>query len=613
MKSARRIYLYVVSFASLQALSWALIFLLRNLFDNGQEADLAWVLATIIISTPFFAGHWLWARRLIQADPREREAPFRAFFLYALLASFLGASMTQTYRLLRAVLEQVTGVVSRLPLTDPMLDAVLALAVLIPFFLYFARVPVRDRGGNSDRSQVAFWRRLYQWGFLAAGLGLIAIALIALLIPPLKFELWETLELTAEIPRLLVGLVVWALFWSRLGANFRQNFAGEQRDLLRKVVLTLFMFVGLVSFVTFTSLLWDQILQRLLGLEVTGEIADALAPIIVGGLVWGYHAYALRRDDQLVVEPGQPVRRAYSYIVAGVGFAATLVGVAGLLSMVILFLIDGEMIDRRVLAGFLSVLSAGLPVWLIPLWRIQGRINGPAEAALAESQSLARRIYLYWFLLVAALTILPSAVYILYRGLLLLLGAAANETISDLALALAYGLIGVVLWIYHRRLLRIDGNRQQRDRAAKVKDLRVLLLDGGIDDLAQQLTAALREALPQLNLTYSDEEAELPDIIVGPAQTVLERYGDTDWGEAEPHKVVLPLSRSAVTWSSVETTNRAELITDAVRVVESVALSEEVAPRRWGLGRIIGTGIGGLFALLLVIWLLFFLSNILYF
>ena len=613
MKSARRIYLYVVSFASLQALSWALIFLLRNLFDNGRQADLAWVLAIIIISTPFFVGHWLWARRLIQADPREREAPFRAIFLYALLASFLGAIMTQAYRLLEALFERVTGVTSRLPLTDPILDAGLALVVLVPFFLYFARVPLRDRGGNPDPSQVALWRRLYQWGFLAAGLSLIVIALTELLIPPLKLELWESRDLTREIPRLLVGLTVWGIFWARLGGNFRRNFAGEQRDLIRKVVLTLFMFAGLVSFVTFTSLLWDQILQLLFGLEVTGEIADALAPIIVGGLVWAYHAYALRRDDRIAAEPGRPVRRAYSYIVAGVGFAATLVGVAGILSIVILLIIDGEPLDRRVLAGFLSVLSAGLPVWLIPLWRIQRRVNGPADVSLAESQSLSRRIYLYWFLLVAALTVLPSAVYILYRGLLLLLGASANETISDLALALAYGLIGVVLWLYHQRLLWVDGRRQQRDRAAKVKDLRVLLLDGGIDDLAQQLTTALREALPQLNLTYSDEEAELPDIIVGPAQTVLERYGERDWGEAEPHKVVLPLSRSAVTWSGIETTNRSDLVADAVRVVESVALSEAVAPRRWGLGRIIAAGIGGLFALLFVVWLIFFLSNILYF
>ena len=85
MRTARRVYLYAVSFISLQAVMWAaiaggrLLLLFREVSATYAQV-IAGSLAILIVGVPFFLIHWLTARRLALADSEERGSAFRAFF-----------------------------------------------------------------------------------------------------------------------------------------------------------------------------------------------------------------------------------------------------------------------------------------------------------------------------------------------------------------------------------------------------------------------------------------------------------------------------------------------------------------------------------------------------
>src|SRR3989304_5312384 len=94
MRTARRAYLYAVSFISLQAVLWATIGLGRLLLFSGIPRGLgllapaiAGYLSVLIVGGPFYLIHWLIAQRLALRDSEERGAAFRGFFHYSLMTS----------------------------------------------------------------------------------------------------------------------------------------------------------------------------------------------------------------------------------------------------------------------------------------------------------------------------------------------------------------------------------------------------------------------------------------------------------------------------------------------------------------------------------------------
>src|SRR3989337_3901224 len=92
MRTARRVYLYAVSFISLQAVMWSAIGAGRLALDLREaRADFALFLpaylSAFIVGLPFLLIHWLTAQRLALKDSEERSAALRAFFHYAVLTS----------------------------------------------------------------------------------------------------------------------------------------------------------------------------------------------------------------------------------------------------------------------------------------------------------------------------------------------------------------------------------------------------------------------------------------------------------------------------------------------------------------------------------------------
>src|SRR5262245_40382800 len=187
MKAARRWYIYLVCAISLQAVTWAVIALLRNLLaeGGGGVASIAFQIATIIIALPLFLVHWLWAQRLAARDLSEREAGLRGIYHYGMMAGFLGPIIANAYSLISFILWLAAG----RPGYDPSFgDAsspirgifynLIAIIVCALLWLYQQSVVADDLKAMSENDTFATVRRLYMFIFSAWGLSMTTLAVI---------------------------------------------------------------------------------------------------------------------------------------------------------------------------------------------------------------------------------------------------------------------------------------------------------------------------------------------------------------------------------------------------------------------------------------------------
>jgi hypothetical protein len=92
MRTIRRLYVYLVSFISLEVVVWGLIGLVRSVIGGEKigsgVSQLASALSLIAVGVPVFLLHWWLAQRTIGND-EERFSRLRAVFLYAVLLATL--------------------------------------------------------------------------------------------------------------------------------------------------------------------------------------------------------------------------------------------------------------------------------------------------------------------------------------------------------------------------------------------------------------------------------------------------------------------------------------------------------------------------------------------
>ena len=172
MNTIRRWYILGVSAVSVQCVTWAIIALLRNLLLPDQEAVnqslIAFQLAVIIIGTPLFFVHWLWAQRLARADEAEQRAATRWVYLYGLLVAFLLPLLIQALQLGTAVLQHLFEIAEYASwdpyqtLAGAMVYHIVAFLVLAMFAGYHQQVIRHDGQPSAGQALV---RRVYLYGF----------------------------------------------------------------------------------------------------------------------------------------------------------------------------------------------------------------------------------------------------------------------------------------------------------------------------------------------------------------------------------------------------------------------------------------------------------------
>lgn len=638
MAGIRRWYIYLVSFISLQALTWAIISLLQNLLVYGRrdgvafETDsLSWQIAIILVTLPVFLVHWLWAQRLAQKDSEEQTSWVRGLYLYGVIVSFLIPILFNGFELLQLLFQLLIKTEPRsydLRLTPAgaALTQILPIIVLAVLWFYHYRL-----AGTSTQSTTPLktTRRWCVFGFSAAGLTMTAVGTVTLLRWVLLQLGGETVignafwRLSSELARLSIGIPLWLIFWHQAQQRFTQADEGELYSTLRKFYLYVIIFVTALTAVGAATGIFAGILRSILGLPAQGDIRDPIAIIVVMATLWFYHARVLQQDIQASNEqPKQAtIRRLYWYLIAAIGLAAFLVGFGGDISVLIRSFSSAFITElREQLAWFTAALVAGLPVWLWPWRQAQAAAASPGEAGAHEREAIVRKIYLYFYIFVATMTVLASAVYLVYSLVSLILGANTSLNLgAELAQAIAYAIIAVAVWLYHGATLRSDTRLE--DVPALPESLRVAVLDGQDGRLGQPLLTALQQALPFATIQAVGSQAEVenghpPQAVLAEAELIISPWPLTQsedvYATAVSHsparKLLIPLRREGWEWVGVESQNLDDIISETVEASRQIAVGGSVTKSRRSIGTVFSIigGVVGLFIIISILLSFFF-------
>jgi hypothetical protein len=639
MFNPRRFYIYLVSAISVQAITWAVIALLRNLFISDLDPDVvatAFQIAVIVIGLPVYLIHWLWGQRLARSLGEERTAFLRVFYLYGIFAGFLAPILANTFYLFANALAGLFG--DRIRNFDPELASgdrliyhLLALVVLALISYYHYRVLADEVSEAAETGLNAAVRRLFFFGFSAAGLILSTLGVIGL------FR-WVLLQigrpsaavgsqipiLSAEVIRLILGIMVWLIFWVLAQRLFDGPNPEERQSALRKVYLYAAIFIGAISVVGNTTAILTGVFRRVLDLPSQGDIRILLPAIVGLGVVWGYHAIVLRADEGQIEETTRQagIRRLYQYLIGAIGLAALLIGISGVISVLIRSLDAGFGTGlREQLALFAAATIVGLPVWLLPWRSVQAKALEAGAAGADSRASLVRKIYLYFFIFAATMTALSSAVYIVFKVVGAFLGEAP-PTISELGQPIAFILIAVAVWVYHGGILRRDGALTLSEQVARFEKIKLAIVDIGGGTFGQALAAELKHELPgveadpitlippQDGVSGLDEKTitqlKGAGLIIGPWTLAVAGAEDgavtaeiaAAVNDNLGFKLFQPTWAPGRSWIGVEQGDQNATVRQAVQAVKQILEGLEVKPaRNLGVGSIIGIIFGVLIVL----------------
>jgi hypothetical protein len=665
MANIRRVYLFVVTAVSLNAVAWALVALLRNLLTpalNPLRGNISYrteviavQLAVIIIGLPIYLAHWLWAERLAHRDEEEHGALLRRVYLYGMMAVFVIPIFVNALSFVQSGLRLVLGVERLIPswsieLPDRanLVYTAVALVILSILWAYHHWVTVVDRSQVAETNELAVIHRLYVYLFTFISLLLLSIGgggLLRWLLFQFSGDriIANEESLVITLAALLAGVVAWLYFWRKAEQMFAFGGAREQASALRKFYLYLVIFLAALGTVSALTVLLSGLFRQLLDVATPGSIINVLSVLVVTMVLWAYHFFVLRQDMGVMpeVEEQAGVRRLYWYLIAGIGLLALLIGVGGDISVLIRS--SGQFIShhlREQTAWFTAVLIAGLVVWSIPWYKIQTEVGVTGEAGESARRSLVRRLYLYFYLLLATLTFLGTSVYAVSQLIYLLLGGrTAVNLAADMAQAVAYALLAVIVWLYHGRLLRVDNAAFKLTEARRAQTVHVAVVDDGDGRLAERLIHDLHEALPtvilhpigltpQANETLhtADEPIPAPEalaaaqIIVGPwtMATPYVVHGETDMAmlaavSASPgHKLLIPTPEPGWDWAGVGRWEMDTAVRQTIRAVKQLVAGQVVKSKSGpNLGTVIGV-ILFLFLLVNLLPMLFMLPQLLF-
>jgi len=649
MFNIRRVYVYVVTAVTLNAVAWAIIALLRNLLTPGlnpisgsityNREMIALQLAIILIGLPIYLTHWLWAERLSQREEEERQAVVRLLYLYLMLTLFLAPFIANAYgfvqsgvRLLFNMERQIPAWSSELPDPANLVYTVTAMLVLAVLWGYHFWVVGSNRRAISDVQTWDTVHRFYIYLFSFAGLMMTSVG-VGNLLRWLMFQVGEKdvsisqQALVTGLTALMVGVPLWLIFWRQAEKLYNRGGKAEQASALRKFYLYLVIFLAALGTVGSLTTLLAGLFKQLFSIASEGDVRNVLSVLATTAVIWAYHFLVLRQDTQAMPEVGQQagVRRLYWYLIAGISLMALLIGIGGDLSVLIRslfpqeeFLVKDILLEQ--LSWFSAVLIAGLAVWIMPWQKIQQELTAPEPLGLQAQQSWVRKIYLYFYLLLAALTFLGAGVFFLSQIVLLMMGGrTSGPSASEMTHAIAFALMAAAVWSYHIMLIRRDNKTLRAVQSKLAEAVRVVVVDDEDGRFGQKLIAALHQAIPNailypLGLTpdavavMKNVEAALPtgellaaaEIIVGPwtMATPYVVHGQTNLNtlaaiSASPaHKLLIPKPEPDWDWAGVDEWQAETAVQQVIYSVKQLIAGQTVkAKRGYTLGNAIAIGL----------------------
>ncbi|WP_322488742.1 DUF5671 domain-containing protein [Chloroflexus sp.] len=300
---------------------------------------------------------------------------------------------------------------------------------------------------------MAVVRRWYLYISATIGLQGFAWSLIWLLHGVLVASIRPSISATAfQLAALVICLPLWLIHWL-WGERLARRDQDERASAVRKLYLYGNLAALLIPLTGSVYELLDTVFALLSGARRTDLQAQiwygVIASLVLGAL-FAYHSVVARNDAHQapLAGAGALVRRVYLLFAAGAGLVIWVNGVMDLIRL-IFGSASGTAVVQLLISAMLNVFI-GLIVWLGHWWRAQRLF---ASADEDERSSAFRKFYLYLVIVVAAISAVTNATFLLagvFRGLL---GLRVEGNLIDV---MAPMVVLAVVALYHASVIQTD-------------------------------------------------------------------------------------------------------------------------------------------------------------
>ncbi|MCH9009761.1 MAG: hypothetical protein IIC21_03950 [Chloroflexi bacterium] len=321
----RRLYIYLVSLATLIMLAAGLGRTVHLLFQSGYDALVSttvllpdstsvWrssvrdMLAIGIVGAAAWSAHWLYFAR------RDYGSWLRQLYLY--LFAVLGGIVTMLVALgitINNVFTWLLGVSTNdvASLHFNFLPGTLA-ALAVGFALWSYHWMVARREAESSLYESRSAQRVYSYILSAIGLGTVSIGIFALMTAVWGVliglfrevitgkDLWHE-ALAASLTLAIIGLPLWGYYWAKVQRSAQDPDTGDLSSLSRRVFIFGALVVGVLLVLGSASTLLFFLLRDTLGTGLDlGPLQDVRVPlsIIVAAVFFLVYYWGVYRQDR---------------------------------------------------------------------------------------------------------------------------------------------------------------------------------------------------------------------------------------------------------------------------------------------------------------------------
>lgn len=619
MSNIKRVFIYLILFSVILAISNAMVQVLRSLFDLQQKyysaIQLANSIAILLVGIPVYLFLWIWIQRKAR-EPEERTSFVRMLYLYLIILIMTDYLVHNCFSFLRSSLYLILNFqpYSYQYFLSPqqyLLYYAIPIFIYSGIWVYHWRLIRQNNKDISDNSWVLTFRQLYSYLSAGTGLAMGTLALINILrwilekiFYPQPNLLETNFVISSEVARIIIGTILWFIFWTFAQRAYANPLKEERSSVIRKIYLYLVLFLSIILVVISASFVLVDVFNGWLGLPASPDPTAKFLPISIFaiiGMIWIYHNSVLKKDASLEEEIEQQanVRRIFTYLMAGVGFAALSISLGGVVSVLIRSVYHGVLLQdlRKQLSWFSALLIIGTPLWLIYWQRAQKNAEESKAAGYNERRSFIRTYYLYFFTYLAAITIIGSLVFIVAQLVEILMGLRSfSGLMTDIGQSLSYSLISLVIILYHRLVLQKDTSSINSFEKGKGKALNFVLFDaadgitgkslleklgniGGISitPIALSSSAAKTMELESDRKTYSNEISNAQGIVGKMNPMNQEILGNNRYGKllraistSHAYKLIIPAKEEGTEWLGVDIPDERKVLAEVRNFIRQI-------------------------------------------
>lgn len=472
--TVRRLPLYVLAFAAATLATTGVSLLVGGLFNalagelliSESDTKLSIGLSLTIVGGATWAILWRVASSTVANHPVERRSIARHLYFGTVRGVSLAAATVAGSHLLQWAFR----------VSDFEGDSVGFALVGAAVWFAHQRLVTID-GPPSPVAQSL--GRIYTFGAAFAGLVVLSVAAGAVLTDYLS-SAYDTLFARAllgnpgtvisgaarqSLAIAIAGAIVWVWHWS----HARQ---GAASTVWRVYVFLGGLLGGMTTAIVAASVALHRVLQWYFGSpSATSAIShfdvlpSAVAGLLVGLLLWGYHRAVLAERAREVTAPPSETERVYRYLAATAGLVTIVIGLARVLatSLDLLGRQGGTLVQgggwwQNQLVTGVTMLAIGIPLWLRYWLEVESHVS--RDGANGRG-ALSRRVFLYGVFGAAGLTSLISLSIVLFEifhGILK--GTFSLDLFHDARWGFAFLLAAAGASVYYWQILRADQRAQ---------------------------------------------------------------------------------------------------------------------------------------------------------